>query len=135
MTTLGWDASVTARVYEEVYVPARKGLSNGPLLLKALILACCTAELTPLGKVCHTFQPQGASAVVLLSESHAAVHTWPEKGLFTLDVFSCKDRRSAVRCCETFLSLLAAHGDILVRERRPDETESTVRSGDREGSP
>jgi len=27
--------------------------------------------------------------VVLLAESHLAVHTWPEQGVVTLDVFVC----------------------------------------------
>ena len=40
----------------------------------------------------------GISGVVLIAESHIALHTFPEKGFFTLDIFSCKefDVRSAV---------------------------------------
>ena len=40
----------------------------------------------------------GISGVVLIAESHIALHTFPEKGFFTLDIFSCKDFdiRSAV---------------------------------------
>lgn len=33
----------------------------------------------------------GISGVVLIAESHIALHTFPEKGFFTLDIFSCKD--------------------------------------------
>ena len=40
----------------------------------------------------------GISGVVLIAESHIALHTFPEKEFFTLDIFSCKefDVRSAV---------------------------------------
>ena len=35
------------------------------------------------------FQAAGITGVVLLAESHVAVHTWPESGVVTLDVFVC----------------------------------------------
>ncbi len=33
----------------------------------------------------------GISGIVLIAESHIAIHTFPEKGFFTLDIFSCKE--------------------------------------------
>ncbi len=33
----------------------------------------------------------GVSGFVIIAESHIAVHTYPEKNFFVLDVFSCKD--------------------------------------------
>ncbi|MFH0902248.1 MAG: adenosylmethionine decarboxylase [Pseudomonadota bacterium] len=35
------------------------------------------------------FEPQGASGVVILAESHIAIHTWPELSFAALDVFTC----------------------------------------------
>jgi len=37
----------------------------------------------------HHFASQGVTAVALLAESHLAVHTWPERGYFAADLFSC----------------------------------------------
>lgn len=37
----------------------------------------------------HRFSPHGVSGVVVLAESHVAIHTWPEKGFAALDVFTC----------------------------------------------
>lgn len=34
-------------------------------------------------------QPAGVTGVVLLAESHLAIHTWPEQGGVTLDVYVC----------------------------------------------
>ncbi len=40
----------------------------------------------------HKFSPQGVSGVVVISESHLAIHTWPELGYAAVDVFTCGDR-------------------------------------------
>ena len=51
--------------------------------------ACRSAGATVLGARFHQFEPEGVTGVVLLAESHASLHTWPEAGLATLDVFTC----------------------------------------------
>jgi len=50
------------------------------------------ADLTVVGRQFHAFAPQGdagVTGVLLLAESHLAVHTWPELCAVTLDVFVC----------------------------------------------
>ncbi|HAP32361.1 MAG TPA: S-adenosylmethionine decarboxylase proenzyme [Firmicutes bacterium] len=37
----------------------------------------------------HEFCPQGVSGVVVISESHLAIHTWPEHGYAAVDIFTC----------------------------------------------
>lgn len=37
----------------------------------------------------HRFQPHGVSGVVVISESHLSVHTWPEVGYVALDIYTC----------------------------------------------
>jgi S-adenosylmethionine decarboxylase len=39
----------------------------------------------------HQFSPQGVSGVVILAESHLALHTWPENDFAAVDVFTCGD--------------------------------------------
>ena len=34
-------------------------------------------------------QPGGVTGTVLLAESHLAIHTWPETGSVTIDVYVC----------------------------------------------
>ena len=62
-----------------------------PADLRALCLqAVATAGLQPVGELFHQFPaPGGVTGVVLLAESHLAVHTWPELGAVTLDVYVC----------------------------------------------
>lgn len=42
--------------------------------------------------VFHKFSPQGVSGVVVISESHLAIHTWPELGYAAIDVFTCGEK-------------------------------------------
>ena len=62
-----------------------------PDALRALCLrAVHDGALTPVGELFHRFGPPGGvTGVVLLAESHLAVHTWPELGAVTLDVYVC----------------------------------------------
>lgn len=48
------------------------------------------AGLHPLESVTHQFSPQGVSSALLLSESHIAVHTWPESGTAYISMTTCK---------------------------------------------
>ena len=61
-----------------------------------LVDACVAAGATVLAARFHQFQPCGVTGIVLLAESHASVHTWPERGLVTLDVFTCGPMDAAV---------------------------------------
>lgn len=47
------------------------------------------AKSTPLETIIHKFSPQGITGVVLLAESHLAIHTWPELNYTAIDVFTC----------------------------------------------
>ena len=38
------------------------------------------------------FEPQGCSGVVMIAESHLALHTWPEHGYCAVDYFTCGDK-------------------------------------------
>lgn len=37
----------------------------------------------------HEFNPHGLSGVVVIAESHFAVHTWPEDRTAAVDLFTC----------------------------------------------
>ena len=40
----------------------------------------------------HVFPGAGLTCVLILRESHAVLHTWPETGTVNLDIFSCSSR-------------------------------------------
>ena len=55
-----------------------------------LLDAAREAGLTAVSSAHHRFEPQGLSAVVILSESHIAAHTWPESGTGYVTLTSCR---------------------------------------------
>lgn len=53
--------------------------------------AVASCGLRPVAELFHPFQPAGSgvTGVILLAESHLAVHTWPELAAVTLDTYVC----------------------------------------------
>jgi len=47
---------------------------------------------TVLNHFLHKFSPQGVTGVVIIAESHLAIHTWPEYGYAAVDMFTCGTR-------------------------------------------
>jgi S-adenosylmethionine decarboxylase len=90
------------------------------------------AGLNPVGELFHGFEPCGVTGVVLLAESHLALHTWPEFGTVTLDVYVCNHRRDASESARRLMAALQARFEpqqVLCRElRRGDVSQSTANS-------
>ncbi|MGJ8454615.1 adenosylmethionine decarboxylase [Pseudothermotoga sp. U03pept] len=51
--------------------------------------AAIIAGATIVGSSFHRFLPYGVSGVVVISESHLTIHTWPEYGYAAIDLFTC----------------------------------------------
>jgi S-adenosylmethionine decarboxylase proenzyme len=66
---------------------------DAELLARRCQEAVTQSGLTGVAELMHRFGPadgqSGITGVVLLAESHLAVHTWPELGAVTLDVYVC----------------------------------------------
>lgn len=56
---------------------------------KILFTAARKAKNTPLRAVVHKFSPHGITGVILLAESHIAIHSWPEYKYLAVDIFTC----------------------------------------------
>ncbi len=55
----------------------------------SMVEAAKRAHATIVDVVFHEFNPFGISGVVVIAESHLAIHTWPEYRYAAVDVFSC----------------------------------------------
>jgi len=90
--------------------PTRPAMGD-PAALRTLCLASIGgAGLHPVGELFHRFPaPGGVTGVVLLAESHLAVHTWPELGAVTLDVYVCNlGADNSARAESLLVSMVAA---------------------------
>ncbi|MEK7595893.1 MAG: adenosylmethionine decarboxylase [Patescibacteria group bacterium] len=47
-------------------------------------------KTTILESSSNYFLPHGVTTYALLSESHIAIHTWPEKNFMIIDILTCK---------------------------------------------
>ncbi len=66
-----------------------KTIDDATQIEEILKEAARKANATLLKVSSYKFQPQGVTAVVLLSESHITIHTWPERQYASIDAFTC----------------------------------------------
>ena len=67
-------------------------LNNPELVEKYMLEAALECGATIVNKCFHLFAPHGVSGVVIISESHLAIHTWPEFGYAAVDLFTCGEQ-------------------------------------------
>ena len=80
-----------------------KIIENSKKIERILALAVKEAKNTPLKIVTYKFSPRGITGVVLLAESHLAIHTWPEIDYVAIDIFTCGEKavpERALKCLE-----------------------------------
>jgi S-adenosylmethionine decarboxylase proenzyme len=66
-------------------------LNNADLIEAGMTDAAIESGATIVQKTFHHFSPWGVSGVVVIAESHLAIHTWPEYGYAAVDLFTCGD--------------------------------------------
>lgn len=69
-------------------------------LKKILIEAVKKAKNFPLEIAIHKFNPQGITGIVLLAESHIALHSWSELNYLAIDIFTCGKKAMPYKALE-----------------------------------
>ncbi|MDD3154881.1 MAG: adenosylmethionine decarboxylase [Victivallaceae bacterium] len=64
-------------------------LADDVAMERAFVHAAKASGAHVLFSYFHEFEPQGVSGVVIISESHFAVHAWPEHDYAAVDIFTC----------------------------------------------
>ena len=71
---------------------------------------CRVAELEVVGEVSHVFSDNpndpALTLLMLLAQSHASVHTWPESGYVSLDFYTCRPEEPD---SEALMALVKTH--------------------------
>ncbi len=81
--------SLGRHVLAEIYGCSEKLLNEVTFLENAMVDSAQKANATVLNSTFHHFAPIGVSGVVVIQESHLAIHTWPEYGFASVDIFTC----------------------------------------------
>lgn len=81
----------------------------------SMIEAARVAEATLIQATFHHFAPFGVSGVVVIQESHLAIHTWPEARYAAVDIFTCGPQMDPAKA-SAFLKTALGAQDELTRE-------------------
>ena len=67
----------------------KEALLNLPMLEEKMLEATKATNATVLSYTKEKFPGNGFSMVILVSESHSSIHTYPEHGACFVDIFTC----------------------------------------------
>jgi len=81
-------------------------LNEVSVLTRHMVQAAERSGATILSVQGKQFEPQGVTVLVLLSESHLSIHTYPEKGFAALDCYTCGETVDPRRAIEAMLAYL-----------------------------
>lgn len=81
-------------------------LHDGKGLENAIIDALKKERFTILDSVSHTFEPHGYTLMILLAESHVAVHTYPEHNSVYFSIYSCRGDEDGAGTYEAVMAYL-----------------------------
>ncbi len=84
-------ASLGRHIIVEYYDCSPDALNDVVHIEKSMEGAAEDAGATIINSTFHHFSPYGVSGVVVIQESHLAIHTWPEYGYASVDLFTCGD--------------------------------------------
>ena len=82
-------------------------------------------EITVIKSFFHAFSPHGITGMIIITESHFSIHTWPEYGYAAVDIFTCGTRVDPWKAADFLKEHLEA-SEIQVRDFRrgiPEENE------------
>ena len=106
----------------ELYRCDYEKLNDESFLRCTLNRAAKLAKATVLNLISNKFEPQGVTAIALLSESHISIHTWPESNYSAVDIFTCgQNMMPEVASQYLIASLMAKEHSLRVIERNPPQ--------------
>jgi len=85
---------------------------------RVMIGAALRAKATIVQTVFHKFNPVGISGVVVIAESHIAIHTWPERHYAAVDIFSCGMTLKGIEAAKYLIKQFRSTRPIVVEMQR-----------------
>jgi len=104
-------------------------LNDADWLKDQLVEAAEATGATVLSVQSRQFEPQGATVLVLLSESHLSIHTYPEKGFAAIDCYTCGETVDPQNAIDRLMEALKperVHAKKLIRGLGDIEVETPI---------
>jgi len=79
------------QILVEFYDCDESKINDVTYIENSLIQATKASNATIISHNFHKFSPYGVSGMVVIAESHVAIHTWPEYNYCAVDIFTCGD--------------------------------------------
>lgn len=79
------------QILVEFYDCEQSKINDVSYIENSLIQATKASGATIISHNFHKFSPYGVSGVVVIAESHVAIHSWPEYNYAAVDIFTCGD--------------------------------------------
>ncbi len=98
-------------------------LNSITALEKILADSVRAAGFEVVARAGHQFSHQGVTLVLILSQSHIALHTWPEECFAAVDVYVCGDKETISRALET------VRGNLIERFGAQSHTDRVIDRG------
>ena len=96
----------------------RAALASVAGVQEAMLSAARVSGASVIDSVFHKFQPHGVSGVVVIAQSHFAVHTWPEHRYASADLFTCGESIDPWKAINRLKRLFKAAGYSVVNLQR-----------------
>ena len=104
----------------ELYGCDFEKLNDESFLRCSINNAAKLANAKVLNLISNKFEPQGVTAIALLSESHLSIHTWPESSYSAVDIFTCgQNMKPDLSCIYLIEALMAKEHFLRVIDRSP----------------
>ncbi len=93
-------------------------LNDLKFIKECLYQATKNIGATIVNECFHEFSPYGISGVVVISESHIFIHTWPEHGYAAVDIFTCGDTVNPERAVKPLVEQLGSKNPSFIEMKR-----------------
>ena len=96
----------------------REILNDMPYIREALVSVAEETGATIVGQSFHKFEPMGVTGILAISESHIAIHTWPEYAYAAVDIFTCGESFRPHEAAELLIQRLGCKESSLTEIKR-----------------
>ena len=96
----------------EMRFESQNQILNNEKIRRIFMDSLISSDLTILDVYNHNYTPYGYSIIAILETSHAALHTWPEHGYISIDIFICDEFEKGLNALK-----------LLKRSFKPNESE------------